>query len=215
MKIKKFVFNPFSVNSFVIYDDTKECIIVDPGCQSENEEQELVKFIEDNQLKPVKLINTHCHVDHVAGNAFVKSKWSIPVFAHSGDVSNLSDAERAGQLYGMPVKTPPEADFDLKDDTSVKFGASELMIMHLPGHSKGSIALASMEDRFVVVGDVLFNGSIGRTDLNGGSLEELMDSIKNTLFKLDDDFTVYSGHGPETNIGNELRSNPFLLDNVM
>ncbi len=215
MKIKPFVFNDFSVNTFVIYDDSKECIIVDPGCIRPDEKETLNNFIEEHQLKPVKLVNTHCHVDHVAGVSYVKNNYNIPFYAHKGDDSNLKDAERAGQLYGMPIDAPPMPDNYLEHGDVVTFGHSKIDILHLPGHSKGSIALSAKEDKFVVVGDVLFNGSVGRTDLNGGSLEELMHSIKNVLFNLDDDVVVYSGHGPETSIGNEVRSNPFLLDNVM
>lgn len=215
MKIKPFVFNDFSVNSFVIFDDTKECIIVDPGCISPAERELLDGFINDNQLKPVKLVNTHCHVDHVAGVNYIKQKYKIPFYAHKDDDSNLADAERAGQLYGMRIDTPPKVDHYLSHGDVVEFGDSKVDILHLPGHSKGSVALFAEEDKFVVVGDVLFNGSVGRTDLNGGSLDELMNSIKSVLFKLEDDVIVYSGHGPETTIGNEVRSNPFLLDNVM
>ena len=215
MKIKSFVFNDFSVNSFVIFDETKECIIVDPGCISPAEHEELNGFINDNELKPVKLVNTHCHVDHVAGVNYVKQTYNIPFYAHKDDNSNLEDAERAGQLYGMRIDAPPKVDVYLNHGDVVEFGNSKIDVLHLPGHSKGSVALSAKEDKFVVVGDVLFNGSVGRTDLNGGSLDELMNSIKNVLFKLEDDVVVYSGHGPETTIGNEVRSNPFLLDNVM
>ncbi|MBN2669908.1 MAG: MBL fold metallo-hydrolase [Bacteroidales bacterium] len=215
MKIQAFVFNAFAVNSYIIYDDTKECIIVDPGCISQEEQNELTSFIAANQLKPVKLVNTHCHVDHVAGNAFVKETYNIPVYSHKGDENNLNDADRAGQLYGMKITTPPAVDFWLDGESTMNFGQSELQLFHLPGHSKGSIGLIAKKEKFAVVGDVLFNGSVGRTDLNGGSVDELMHSIKHVLFKLDDDVMVYSGHGPETTIGNELRSNPFLLDNVM
>jgi glyoxylase-like metal-dependent hydrolase (beta-lactamase superfamily II) len=215
MKIKPFVFNDFAVNSFVIYDDTKECVIIDPGCLSTEEQNTLKRFISENQLKPVKLLNTHCHVDHVAGNRFVSETYQIPSFAHEGDAQNFKDAYRAGQLYGMSIPEPLPMTGHLKESEVVRFGASELKVFHLPGHSKGSVGFWAQKEKFVVVGDVLFNGSVGRTDLNGGSLDELMHSIKNVLFKLDDDVVVYSGHGPETSIGNELRSNPFLLDNVM
>ena len=215
MKIKPFVFNEFSVNSFVIYDESKECVIVDPGCISEEQQKILTNFIDDNKLKPVKLLNTHCHVDHVAGTKFVVDTYNIPVYMNDGDQANLDASVRAGELYGMKIDIPPTVDSFLKDNDTVKFGNSELKVLHLPGHSKGSIAFYAEAEKFVVVGDVLFNGSVGRTDLNGGSLDELMDSIKNKLFKLDDSVTVFTGHGPETTIGNEVRSNPFLLDNVM
>lgn len=216
IKIKPFVFNDFAVNSFVIYDeDSKECIIVDPGCIRDTEQNSLAEFIKENQLIPTQLVNTHCHVDHVAGNKFVVDTYNIPVYAHEGDNENLSNTIRAGELYGMRIGTPPKVNHYLSGGDTVKLGENKLLVMHLPGHSKGSIGLFAKDEKFVVVGDVLFHGSVGRTDLNGGSLDELMHSIKEVLFKLDDDVTVYTGHGPETNIGNEIRSNPFLLDNVM
>ena len=215
MKIKPFVFNEFAVNSFVIYDESKECVIIDPGCISEEQQKVLSNFIDDNKLKPVKLLNTHCHVDHVAGNKFIVDTYNIPVYMNEGDQANLDSCVRAGELYGMKIDIPPAIESFLNDNDTVKFGNSELQVLHLPGHSNGSIAFYAKEEKFIVVGDVLFNGSVGRTDLNGGSLDELMDSIKNKLFKLDDNVTVYTGHGPETTIGNEVRSNPFLLDNVM
>ncbi len=214
-QIKAFVFNEFAVNSFVIYDDSKECIIVDPGCISSKQQSILTDFIKDNQLNPVKLINTHCHVDHVAGNKFVVDTYNIPVYANEADNTNLKNAVRAGELYGMKIETPPEVTNYLNHNDTVKFGETILKVLHLPGHSEGSIALYSEKGQFIVVGDVIFNGSIGRTDLIGGSLDQLMNSIKNILFKLEDNTTVYSGHGPETTIGNEVRSNPFLLDNVL
>ena len=215
LNVKAFVFNDFAVNSYVIYTDTKECIIVDPGCVSKEQQSMLNQFIEENNLKPIKLVNTHCHVDHIAGNKFVVDTYKIPVYAHEADMQNFSNAPRAGELYGMKIETPPAIQNFLNHKDIIELGDSKLEILHLPGHSEGSIALYSEEDKFVIVGDVLFNGSIGRTDLNGGSLDQLMNSIKTILFKLDDAVTVYSGHGPETTIGNEVRSNPFLLDNVL
>ena len=215
LNIKSFVFNDFAVNSFIIYDDTKDCIIVDPGCVSEKEQLTISSFIKENNLKPTKLINTHCHVDHVAGNKYIVDTYKIPIYAHKEDSENLANAQRAGELYGMIIDTPPAVQNFLVQDDTIDVGNSTLKIFHLPGHSKGSIALYSKDAKFIVVGDVIFNGSVGRTDLNGGSLDELMNSIKNKLFKLDDEVTIYSGHGPETTIGNEVRSNPFLLDNVL
>lgn len=216
MKIKPFVFNNFAVNSFVIYDeDSKECIIVDPGCITEEEQKVLTQFISENKLTPIKMVNTHCHIDHVAGTKFVVDTYDIPFYAHEGDMENLENTVRAGELYGMRITPPAKVDQFINGGDKVKLGKQFLNIMHLPGHSKGSVAIHAQDEKFVVVGDVLFNGSVGRTDLSGGSLDELMHSIKNVLFKLEDDVTVYTGHGPETTIGNEVRSNPFLLDNVM
>ncbi len=215
MEIKKLVFNNFAVNTFVLYDDTKECVIVDPGCLNTRENNILYDFIQSASLKPVLVINTHCHLDHVAGNKFIKETFNIPIYAHKDELSNLEQADAIGSSYGMPICTPPNVDKFIDESEDIKFGHSTLKILHVPGHSLGSIALFSEEDKFVIAGDVLFNGSIGRTDLNGGSLDELLDSIKNKLFTLKDEVTVYPGHGPSTTIGKELRSNPFLLDHIM
>jgi len=215
MKLKTFIFNPFAVNTYLVYDETKECVIIDPACVSDDEKNKLVNYIIQNKLKPVAILNTHGHVDHVAGEAFVKKQYQIPIYAHKADSILRTKAVDKGLAYGMQIETPPTPDHYLEENDSFKFGNSEFKILHLPGHSLGSIAFYSEKDSFIIDGDVLFNGSIGRTDFEDGDLDVLMHSITKKLFALDDNTVVYSGHGPETTIGNEVRSNPFLLDNVL
>ena len=215
MELKTFIFNPFAVNTYLIYDETKDCVIIDPACVSDDEKNKLVDFITQNNLKPVAILNTHGHVDHVAGEAFVKKQYQIPIYAHKADSILRTKAVDKGLVYGMQIETPPTPDHYLEENESFKFGNSEFKILHLPGHSLGSIAFYSEKDSFIIDGDVLFNGSIGRTDFEDGDLDVLMHSITKKLFALDDNTVVYSGHGPETTIGNEVRSNPFFLDNVL
>lgn len=213
--IKEFVFNTFAINTYILSDETKKCVIIDPGCSSSSEEAALSEYITDKQLEPVAIINTHFHVDHVAGVNYVKTKYKIDVYGNENDNYLVEAAVDSGRIYGMEISENPTIDKFLNDGDIYKFGNSELKVMLLPGHTKGSLAYFSEKDGFVIVGDVLFNGSIGRTDLPGGDLDILMNSIKSKLFTLDQNTVVYSGHGPETTIGNEINSNPFLLDNVM
>jgi glyoxylase-like metal-dependent hydrolase (beta-lactamase superfamily II) len=213
--IKEFVFNSFATNTYILSDNTNECIIIDPGCTNQNEETALTEYIENNELKPVAILNTHFHVDHIAGIYFTKNKYNIDVYGNNNDNYLVDAAIDSGKVYGMDIKEAPKMDKFLNDGDIFKFGNSELKVILVPGHSKGSLAYYSEENNFVISGDVLFNGSIGRTDLAGGDLDVLLKSIKEKLFTLDQNTVVYSGHGPETTIGNEINSNPFLLDNVM
>lgn len=213
--IKEFVFNTFAINTYILSDETKKCIIIDPGCSSKAEEDELSKHIEDNNLEPTAIINTHFHVDHVAGIHYVRNKYNIDVYGNENEQYLVEAAIDSGKIYGMEIKEKPHIDKFINDGDIYKFGNSELKAILVPGHSKGSLAYHSEKENFIISGDVLFNGSIGRTDLQGGDLDILLKSIKERLFTLDPNTTVYSGHGPETTIGNEINSNPFLLDNVM
>ncbi len=204
------VFNPFQENTYILYDETKECIIVDAGCNGAAEIDALVNFIDSKGLKPVKLVNTHCHVDHVLGISALVKKYNIPFEAHEKEIPYLEIAVTNGKVYGFVVEQPPMPTKTIKDGDVVKFGNSELKVFDVPGHSFGSVALYSEPDNFVIVGDVLFKGSIGRTDLLGGDYDQLMKSIFGKLMVLDGGTIVFPGHGPETNIGSELVSNPFL-----
>lgn len=210
ISVKKFVFNDFQVNTFVVSDETKECLIIDPGCYSMYEKDELKNYLRENSLKPVKLINTHGHIDHILGNLFIKESFYIPVAAHREDQNYIEGVSDHGQMFGYSVENPGGIDEFLEDDDIIKFGTSELKVIHVPGHSKGSIALYSAEHKFVIGGDVLFNGGIGRTDLLGGDYDTLISSIKNKLLTLPGDVTVYAGHGPSTTISYEIETNPFL-----
>lgn len=211
IKIKNLVFNPFQENTYLLFDEeTKDCAIVDAGCYTPEEYQLLYKFIESNNLKPTMLINTHCHVDHVLGIGQLISKYNIPFKAHKNEDPIIADAVNHGKLFGFVLEQPPYPTEYIKEGEEVKIGSSTLKIYDVPGHSPGSLAFHSPEDNFVVVGDVLFRGSIGRTDLPGGDYDQLINNIYKKLLVLDRDTVVYPGHGPSTTIGNEIMTNPFL-----
>jgi glyoxylase-like metal-dependent hydrolase (beta-lactamase superfamily II) len=208
--LKQFVFNPFQENTFVLHDQTGECVIIDAGCYDDNEKQQLKKYISDNNLRCVKLIDTHGHVDHVLGNAFIKQTFNPEIIIHKEDEHLLNEAQKHGIIFGFNVEQPPMPTSYIADGDIIKFGDSSLNVLFVPGHSPGSVALYSQDQNFVIVGDVLFKGSIGRTDLPGGNYDTLMDSIFNKLMKLPPETTVYPGHGPYTTIHEEALSNPFL-----
>jgi glyoxylase-like metal-dependent hydrolase (beta-lactamase superfamily II) len=211
MQIEKLTFNPIQENMYVIYDETKECIIIDPGCYFHQERDELKSFIDENGLKPVKLINTHCHLDHICGNKYVADTWKLKLEANKLDEYNLQRSIEAGILYNMPIEPSPPIEVDLKEGDEICFGNSRLTILFTPGHSSGSVSFYSQKYNFLIAGDVLFRMSIGRTDLPGGDYDTLIDSIKSKLMILPKDTIVYSGHGEETTIGYEKKNNPFLI----
>ena len=212
IQVKKLVFNPFYVNTIILYDETKECIIIDAACYDDHEKNELTNFISQNGLKPVKAIDTHCHVDHILGNNFVVEEYKIGLEMHEKGLSFHKNARNHGAAFGFDVEPLIEPSAFLKEGDIVKFGNSELEVLYTPGHVDGSICLLSRKDKFVIVGDVLFNQSIGRTDLPTGNMDLLLKNIKEKLFILPDDFTVYCGHGPDTSIGFEKKSNPYLVE---
>lgn len=211
ISIHSFTFSPIQENMYILFDETKECVIIDPGCYNNSERAELADFISKQGLKPVKLLNTHCHLDHIFGNGFVCEKYNLkPEF---NDLEQrIFDAFGATcDLYGMDCDPSPQAGNFLKEGDTITFGNSSLEIVFTPGHSPGSITFYNQEQKFMIAGDVLFYGSIGRTDLPGGNYETLINSIRTKLFPMGDDFKVYSGHGPSTTIGFERKNNPFLV----
>lgn len=210
IQIQGFTFNPFEENTYILYDETKECVIIDPGCYNDHERQELADFIKSEELKPVKLLNTHGHIDHVCGNSFVAKKYNIRLEMHKEDLQTLHSLPQVSHLYGLNAEESIEPSVFLNEGDIVKFGNSSLEILFIPGHSPGSICFVSKEDKFIIGGDVLFHGSIGRTDLPGGDHEALLSNIREKLFVLGDDFVVFSGHGEQTSIGFEKKYNPFL-----
>jgi len=208
--IKTFVFNSFSVNGFVLYDETHECVIIDPGCHSDEEKEELATFIDTHKLKPVALINTHFHVDHILGNHFVCARYHLKPTGHAGGNMFWKTANEFGSVFGLTIDAVEKTEIFVEDGDLITFGNSKLEVRYTPGHADGSICLVNHQQKFVIAGDVLFYNSIGRTDLPTGNFDILMGSIGNKLFTLDDDFIVYPGHGPSTTIGYEKRSNPFI-----
>jgi hydroxyacylglutathione hydrolase len=210
VKISTFTFNSFGENTYVIYDASCECVIIDPGCEFPQEEEELSGFIESNGLKPVRMINTHAHIDHILGNTFVCEKYNLKPEAHMAGIKFYETARASGSVFGIKVgKVIIPADF-LKEGDLVKFGNTILKVFYTPGHADGSICFVNDEDGFVITGDVLFQESIGRTDLPTGNLDRLLESIQLKLFTLPDSYVVYPGHGPTTTIGHEKRNNPFI-----
>jgi len=209
ISVKKFTFNSFEVNTYVLSDETKECIIIDPACYEDFEKKTFYNYIEDNKLKPVRLLNTHCHIDHILGNAFVLGKYKLTAEIHKDGLPLLNNMKSYGMMFGITLESISKPTVFIEENQVIRFGNSSLKALYLPGHADGSLAFYS-EEGFVVVGDVLFNGSIGRTDLPTGNHELLINNIKNKLFVLPDNTKVYCGHGPETTIGFEKEHNPYL-----
>ena len=209
--IQCFTFNPFQENTYILHDESRESLIIDPGCYHVNEQNKLINYIEDAQLKPVRLINTHCHIDHVLGNRFIAETYNLNLEIHKNETDMLLAIKEYAPLYSIDYRESPLPKSYLKENDEIQFGHSNLNILSVPGHSVGHIALASNHQKFVISGDVLFQGSIGRTDLPGGDYAALIHSIKSKLIPLGDDFQVYPGHGPSTNIGFERANNPFLV----
>ncbi len=208
--IKSFVFNPFQVNTYILFDDTGECLIIDPACYDEKENFILQEYIKEKSLKPVAILNTHAHVDHLTGVNFFKNAYSIPFLLHKADLFLLHQAVNQGLMFGFELETPPEPDRFPEEGERVTFGHSSLEVLHVPGHSPGSLVFLNRKEKYLISGDVLFNGSIGRTDLPGGNYELLIEGIKEKLMVLEDSYKVYPGHGPSTTIVQERTNNPFL-----
>lgn len=211
IQLAKFTFNPFQENTFVLFDETKSCVIIDPGCQTKAEQKILADFIEKEGLNPVRLLNTHAHVDHVFGNYFVHKTYGLELGLHELDLPTLAMVPRACAMYGIrDFELSPEPGYFLEEGKSIQFGNSELEIIFTPGHAPGHVVFYAPKDGFVVNGDVLFEGSYGRTDLPGGDFATLKKSITEKMFTLPADTLVLSGHGGETTIGAEKDTNPIL-----
>ncbi len=207
LNIECFVFNQISVNTFIIYNESKDCMIVDPGNCNLREDNKLFDFISDFQLNPIMILNTHGHIDHILGNRSVADKYQIPLAAHPDGNEYYKTAFAYASAFGMNYNADetlyPSA--DLYDNQILKIGDDELKVIFTPGHAKGSCCFYCEKQAFVVTGDTLFCRGIGRTDLPGGSYGELANSIKNKLFKLPKETVCFCGHGPETTIGDEMR----------
>jgi len=209
LKIQTFIFNPFEENTFVLFDETLECIVVDPGCYEAEERHELETFIADQKLRVKAVVNTHCHIDHVLGNYFVKERYNIKLLISQKEEPLLKAAKVLAPNYGLSLFHEASADGYLQEGETVTFGNQTLNVLFVPGHSPGHIAFYHEQSKSLIGGDVLFHNSVGRTDLPGGSYNLLIESIHKKFFTLPDETTVYPGHGPETTIGYEKRANPF------
>ena len=208
--LEKLVFNSFGVNTYILHDETAECIIIDPANYSEEEDRRLESYIENRQLKPVLHLNTHCHIDHVLGSRFLRKKYNIPFLAHREEKELLARAPLMGEIFGFHVQSLPEPDKYIEHNDTIRFGNSELRAIHVPGHSRGSLSYYAETAGFAITGDALFEGSIGRTDLPGGDYDTLITSIRNNLFALPPVTVIWPGHGNSSTIMNEIENNPFF-----
>lgn len=210
ISVKKFPFNPYQVNTYILHDESRECIIIDPGMDGAAEKEEFDEYIKSNNLKPVKLYNTHAHIDHIISNYYVCEKYGISLAAHPDSATFIDNALVFASTFGLQMGDVKTIDDFLNDNQLIQFGSSKLKVLDTPGHADGSICLYCEEDNFVITGDVLFRESIGRTDLKTGDYDLLQKSIWEKLFTLPDKTTAYPGHGPSTNIGFEKIHNPFV-----
>ena len=210
ISVKTFTFNALQENTYVLWDETNAAVVVDPGCYSSREAEHLRAFIDDQQLTVVRLLNTHCHVDHVLGNAFVKHTYGVPLAIHRLDAPTLLAVSAYAPAYGFPTYEAATPDEFLDENTPVTFGHSALEVRFVPGHAPGHVAFVSLPDKFCLGGDVLFRRGIGRYDFPDSNHDDLMRSIRQQFFTLPDDTVVYPGHGPITTIGEEKRLNPYL-----
>jgi hydroxyacylglutathione hydrolase len=209
IQIQAFTFNPFSENTYVVFDETGEGVVIDPGCYEQQEKIALAKFIEDNGIRIKYLLNTHCHIDHVLGNDFVKEKYKVPFLIHALEEPVLKSVKAYAPSYGFAKYHEILPDQFMKEGDQISFGSTQLDILFLPGHAPGHVGFYHRDSKSLLSGDVLFEQSIGRTDLPGGDFNTLINSIHKKLFTLPDNVVVYSGHGNPTTIGDEKVSNPF------
>lgn len=210
IQVKKFIFNPFQVNTYLLWDETLECIIIDPGCADTAEQEQITGFISEKNLKPVKLLNTHSHIDHIAGNVFIAKYYGLKLEAHKDGKPFIDHSKDNAFIYGFDEFETMLPEVHIQEGDVIRWGQSELEVVDTPGHAVGSVCFINHQQKFVVVGDVLFYQSIGRTDLPTGDYDLLIANITHKLLTLPPDYTVYSGHGPETTIGFEAYANPFL-----
>jgi len=210
IQIQRFTFNPFQENTYVLYDGQGNCIVVDPGCYEVHEKESLKSFIDQEGYTSIQLVNTHCHIDHIAGNSFVMGTYNIGLSIPKGDLIVLNQAPNHGLMYGFVIEPSPAPTDFLIEGQYLKLGQEQLEIISCPGHSPDHMVFYHRQQQQLIGGDVLFQGSIGRTDLPGGDHQTLINNIKQKLWLLPDEVTVHPGHGPTTNIGFEKTNNPFL-----
>ena len=210
LNVKVFIFSPIQENTYILYNEKKECAIIDPGCYFPEEREKLLVFINTNNLVPKMLLNTHCHLDHVFGNKFIAESFGLSLHLHRKEEPMLQMAPASGLMFNMPFDNYQGEFIFLTEGDSVFLADDKLEVIETPGHSPGSICFYCREQGFVISGDVLFESSIGRTDLPGGDYQTLLNSIKQKLFVLPDEVIVYNGHGEQTTIGREKKYNPFV-----
>ncbi len=210
INVKIFTFNPLQENSYLLYNEKKECVIIDPGCFFEQEREQLTNFISGNALQPKLLVNTHCHLDHVFGNKFIAETYGLELFIHPGEKVVLEHAPTSGLMWNLPFDNYVGPTQNLVPGESIMLGEDTMKILFVPGHSPASVAFYHERQNILIAGDVLFRESVGRTDLPGGNPDTLANSILTQLYVLPDETIVYSGHGPQTTIGHEKKHNPYV-----
>jgi hydroxyacylglutathione hydrolase len=209
-KVHSFTFNPFRENTYILSNGNNDCIIFDPGMYTATEEMDFMDYINNHKLKPVQLVNTHCHIDHILGNAWVADQYKLPLQIHAMDQVILERGSQMAAIYGLNYSESIKPSIFLEEGAKLSLGEDELKILFTPGHSPGSVSFYSEADGFVLAGDVLFYESIGRTDFPGGDHQTMMNTIKSQLFTLPESTIVYSGHGPSTTVGHEKQFNPYV-----
>lgn len=210
LTVQPFTFNPVQENTYVVYNEKGLCCIIDPGCYFASEEQELKDFVEQNHLQPLYLLNTHCHLDHIFGNRCINKTYGLTLWLNKLEKPLLDYGPASGQLWQLPFDNyDGELNFFDQGDI-IRIGDDELHVLFTPGHSPGHVSFYNREAKFVISGDVLFEGSVGRTDLPGGDFNILQESIKTKLYTLPADTIVYPGHGNTTTVGDEMKTNPFV-----
>ena len=210
LTVQSFTFSPVQENTYILYNEQRLCCIIDPGCYFASEEMELRNFIELHQLTPKYLLNTHCHLDHIFGNRFIHKTYGLDLHLHRLEKQVLDFGPASGQMWQLPFDNYDGKLCYFEDGDIIKLGNDELEILFTPGHSPGHVCFYNRAGKFLIGGDVLFNGSVGRTDLPGGDFATLEQSIKTKLYTLHEDVIVYPGHGDSTTVGDEMKTNPFV-----
>jgi hydroxyacylglutathione hydrolase len=211
MITKAFTVNPFSMNCYVYWDEnTKEGVIIDPGAYEDFEKEEILDYIQSNRINIRLILNTHGHIDHIIGNDWAKKEFNVPLYMHKDDMTFIKNAMKQAEMFGVSFPQPPDPDKFIDESDEIKFASTVFKILHTPGHSPGSVCFIDESEKIIFGGDTVFLGSIGRTDLWMGDMNVLLDSIRNKIFKYDDDFVIYPGHMDDTTIGQEKQLNPFL-----
>ena len=210
MDIKSFVFNAFYENTYLLSSSNLETLVLDPGCYEDFEKKELTDFIKTNKLKPIAIINTHCHIDHVLGNDYLKKLYNIPLWIPATEKNLLKSVSTYAPTMGIQDYQEAQPDKLLSEKDVITFGSEKLEILYAPGHSEGHLMFYHAADKSLMAGDVIFRESIGRTDLPGGNFKTLEESIKNQVYTLPDAVKIYPGHGPRTTVGHEKKNNPFV-----
>jgi glyoxylase-like metal-dependent hydrolase (beta-lactamase superfamily II) len=210
MEIFRLVFSPIKVNTYILADESGKCAVIDCGCFDKDEFKILTDLFREKKLDPVLLLNTHCHLDHIFGNRMFLNKYTLGAYCHEEEEMNRKNAVMYAGYFGLTMEEPPEPAGFISDGESVSFGSETLAAIHVPGHAPGSLAFHSRINNVIFTGDILFAGSIGRSDIPGGDHEKLIDGIRRKLFVLPPETIVYPGHGEQTTIGTEMKSNPYF-----